>query len=79
MEPKPNRCPKCDGNMTQGYILDSSDAAFFVSSWTSGIPRKSFWTGTKRKPRKELMPIGVFRCSLCGFLEAYARSEFAAQ
>ncbi len=68
------QCPKCNGSMEQGFILDQSYGARFVSSWTPGIPRKSFWTGTKQ-PNLNGIPIGVFRCASCGFLECYQPVE----
>jgi hypothetical protein len=30
-------------------------------------------------PDEKLVPIGTYRCSSCGFLEQYARQEFAAK
>lgn len=72
------RCPKCDGRMEQGFVLDNTYGGRLVSQWAPGAPQKSFWLGTKL-PDDELIPIGVFRCEQCGFLESYARNEFAAQ
>jgi hypothetical protein len=72
------RCPKCKSEMTQGFVMDNTYGARLVSQWAEGMPQKSFWTGTKSPPEK-LIPIGTFRCQSCGFLEAYARDEFAAQ
>ena len=72
-----NRCPKCRGDMQQGFIVDNSYGELIVSHWAAGAPRKSFWTGTKL-PQEKRIPIGTYRCSSCGFLEAYARPDFAA-
>ena len=77
MRHTPQQCPKCDGQMEQGFILDMTYGARLVSQWASGAPVKSFWTGTK-VPEEKLKPIGVFRCASCGYLESYARDEFAA-
>lgn len=71
------RCPKCKGEMNQGFVLDLTYGAQGVSHWAEGIPEKSFWTGTKSPDRK--FPIGAFRCVGCGYLEFYARHEFAAK
>ena len=71
-------CPKCKGSMEQGFVLDNTSSGRVVSQWAAGTPLKSFWTGTKL-PAIELIPIGTFRCSACGYLEAFARPEFAAQ
>ena len=73
----PSECPKCQGQMEQGFILDMTYGSRLVSQWARGVPAKSFWTGTKL-PDDKLVPIGVFRCRSCGFLESYARDEFAA-
>jgi hypothetical protein len=72
------QCPKCNGQMQQGFVLDNTYGARVVSQWAAGAPQKSFWTGT-RLPDEKLIPIGTFRCASCGFLESYARPEFAAQ
>jgi hypothetical protein len=67
-----NRCPKCEGAMIQGFILDSADSRRSVSSWIEGIPIKSFLTGVKIGKRKQYS-IESWRCGRCGFLESYAR------
>lgn len=71
------RCPKCESGMEQGFVLDNTYGARIVSQWAAGPPLKSFWAGTKL-PDEKLIPIGTYRCSSCGFLESYAREEFAA-
>jgi hypothetical protein len=72
------RCPKCDGEMVQGFLIDLGHAnSARVSRWAEGAPQKSFWTGT-RTPADAVLPVGTFRCSTCGFLESYAKPEFAA-
>lgn len=73
------RCPKCDGEMQQGFLLDSADGgARLVSRWVEGPPQKSFWLGTKVN-LEDAIPIGTFRCKSCGFLESYAQRRFAPQ
>ena len=73
------RCPKCNGEMVQGFIADfKADDRRRVSNWVEGAPIKSFWYGTKASADKYI-PVGTFRCSTCGFLESYARPEFAAK
>jgi hypothetical protein len=78
MSSQPQRCPKCSGKMEQGFIFDMAHGTRLVSHWAPGAPQKSFWFGT-RLPEEKLIPIGAFRCESCGFLESYARDEFAAQ
>ena len=56
MNQSPSRCPKCEGAMELGFILDSNQGGQVVSRWAAGTPQKSFWTGTKRIP--EELPVG---------------------
>jgi hypothetical protein len=64
--------------MDLGFVMDMSHGARLVSQWAAGAPVKSFWFGTQL-PEEKLIPIAAFRCASCGFLESYARDEFAAQ
>jgi hypothetical protein len=73
------RCPKCDGRMEQGFIPDGIHGGQITSRWAAGVPQKSFWTGIKSIPENAVIPVGTFRCESCGFLESYARPEFAAR
>jgi hypothetical protein len=71
------KCPKCSGPMEQGFVLDNTHGGLLVSQWAKGAPLKlSFWMGAKRPDTQ--LPVGTFRCSSCGYLESYARLEFAA-
>ena len=73
------RCPKCNCEMVQGFIFDREDGGLRrVINWVEGAPDKAFWTVTK-VPEEKCVPVGTFRCSECGFLESYARLEFAAK
>ena len=79
MSMKTNRCPKCNGEMVQGFMVDfHAGGKRLVINWVSGPPEKSFWHKTD-VPAEKCVPVGAFRCSECGFLESYARPEFAAQ
>ena len=78
MSKPPTTCPKCQGEMIQGFVADFTHAGVVVATWVQGPPEKAFWTGTKIEPRKKL-PVATFRCASCGFLESYARKEFAAK
>lgn len=76
---EPTRCSKCNGEMVQGFIVDHhAGGKRLVSSWVEGAPEKSFWHSTN-VPAEKCVPVGTFRCSACGFLESYARPEFAAK
>jgi len=65
-------CPKCQGEMEQGFVIDDTYGARIVSHWSSGQPKKSFWTGAILPGDKQI-PIGTFRCKDCGYLESFAR------
>jgi len=65
--------------MEQGFVIDNTHGANWVSHWAAGAPLKSLLAGTKLPPKKERVPIGTYRCSSCGYLEQYARQEFAAK
>jgi len=70
-------CPKCQGEMVRGYVLDFTPVGVRVSKWNAGPPKEASWAGIVDAPSQ--IPIGTFRCQSCGFLEAYAREEFAAK
>ncbi len=78
-------CPKCQGEMVQGFVLDSTNGPSIaqVGQWAKGVPQRSFWTSfygvTIAIKKAPSIPIGTFRCQSCGFLESYARKEFAAK
>ena len=75
----PSQCPKCDGAMQQGFILDSTYGGQVASRWAAGVPQKSFWTGIKHVSAGHVIPITAFRCASCGYLESYARQDIAAK
>jgi hypothetical protein len=65
--------------MVQGFIVEfHAGGKRLVNNWVEGAPEKSWWRVTKVPPEK-CIPVGTFRCSACGFLESYARPEFAAR
>ena len=64
-----NACPKCQGSMSAGFTLVTTDGGK-VAKWTEGAPVRSIW-GLKlgKKATHELQ---TWRCNRCGFLESYA-------
>ena len=78
MTSSPQLCPKCGKGMEQGFVLDNTYGARVVPQWARGAPLKSLWSGTKL-PEGDFVPVGTYRCSSCGYLESYARDEFAAK
>ena len=68
-------CPKCQGLMEEGFIIDRGDYNVgMVNTWVEGEPVKSFWSGIKVKNKQQFL-VKTFRCSNCGFLESYAVDE----
>ena len=66
-------CPKCNGSMTEGFIVDQGDyGSAHVSTYQAGQPRRSIWTGLKQD-KKQQFAIVTLRCERCGYLENYAR------
>ena len=66
-------CPKCNGSMTEGFIIDQGYGTAHVSTYQGGEPRKSIWTGIKQN-KKEQFTITTLRCNRCGYLENYAQA-----
>lgn len=67
-------CPKCNSPMEEGFILDSNHGERLVSHWVEGKPEKGFFWGIKVKGRRQL-EVMAMRCTVCGFLESYARKR----
>ena len=65
-------CPKCKGQMEEGFMLDNTHGGYLASRWIKGAPEKSIWTGIKLK-NKEQRAVSTFRCASCGYLEFYAK------
>lgn len=64
-------CPKCEGAMTKGFILDGMRNFASASNWQEGAPQRSIWTGVKLH-KEDQHEITSYRCERCGFLESYA-------
>lgn len=74
MSKKSLACPKCKGEMNEGFVLDRGDLEMrHPSLWVAGAPEKSLWLGTKIEGR-ESFQISSYRCEKCGYLESYART-----
>src|SRR5215210_1602591 len=59
MSAETTRCPKCDGEMVQGFIVDHHGGGKrLVSSWVEGAPEKSFWHSTD-VPADKCVPVGT--------------------
>ncbi len=80
MNAEVNRCPKCNGEMVQGFTCGREGPNRVVITWDEGTPEQVGWLfrQVRKVPPDKRFSVGVFRCSACGFLESYARPEFAA-
>jgi uncharacterized protein (UPF0212 family) len=79
MNAETTRCPKCKESMVQGFLVDfHAGGKRLVASWVEGAPEKTPWHGTN-VPEDKCIPVGVYRCPKCGFLESYALPVFAAR
>jgi Domain of unknown function (DUF6487) len=65
-------CPKCQGTMTEGFLLDTIYDGNKVGQWFEGIPQIGFLGSVKLRGRKKF-DVRSWRCERCGFLENYAR------
>ena len=66
-------CPKCNGSMTEGFIVDRGDyGTAHVSTYQAGEARKSIWTGLKQR-KEDQFDVTSLRCNRCGYLENYAK------
>jgi len=65
------RCSKCEGEMEEGFLLDSTHNAVRVAHWAEGAPAYWFLKVLKMKGRRRL-PVRTLRCRRCGFLESFA-------
>ena len=76
-----NRCPKCNGGMVQGFACGREGPNRILSTWEEGVPEKVGWLfrQVRKVPPDKSVPVAIFRCLACGFLESYARPEFAAK
>ena len=70
-------CPKCGGMMSRGFVVDHNMGAATVGLWVEGEPVHIRWGSGVKAPRDLSIPIATFRCAACGFLQSYARPEFA--
>lgn len=66
------KCPKCEGAMEQGYLVDHGHANVKrQEQWVAGEPKNSWFIGLDTSGRK-VRRVVTCRCIVCGFLESYA-------
>jgi len=72
MSAESNRCPKCDGEMVQGFTFESEGPKRMVSTWVEGAPDRSFWHSGAKVPAGKCVPVGIpmFGLRIPGVLRA---------
>ena len=71
-------CPKCQGQMSPGYIPDFDENIIRQSNFYAGEPRTG-WGGSLKINQNDALPVRAYCCVACGFLEFYASEKFKAQ
>lgn len=69
--PRSTDCPKCQGKMGDGVIVDRGYGQSFISHWLPALIKVSRWFGLKVR-KKDVIPTVTLRCTRCGILESYA-------
>ena len=65
-------CPKCNSmQIEEGHQIDKSHGESFVGAFIPGPPDKRWW-GYKID-KKAKIPIALYRCKRCGYVESYAK------
>ena len=65
-------CPKCNGRMELGTIIDMGYGSVSMARWHPGEAKKA-WHGSIKLDKKALRDVETYRCQKCGFLESYAK------
>ena len=69
-------CPKCDGEMEEGFIIDyGAYGSQLPTDWVEGTPHRSFWHGGVKVTDRRRYEVRSYRCVRCGYLESYATIE----
>jgi hypothetical protein len=71
---QPMTCPKCNGSMEPGFMLDRKDNwdSGLQASWVDGEPTPKTSFGRMNLEGRERMPVTTYRCQGCGYLESFA-------
>ena len=69
------KCPKCNRAMERGYVPDSGYGQVLQARWSRGDPEKQRFLGGIKWKSKQQIPMTAYRCTECGLVELYARTE----
>jgi len=58
-----NRCPKCNGEMVQGFTCGREGPNRVLLTWDEGVPKMVGWLfrQVRTVPPERRIPVGVFR------------------
>ena len=62
-------CPKCNGKMENGFIIDRGQKQSYTAAWVQGTPQVGA-NGVNSEPGSVVVTL---RCKACGYLESYAK------
>lgn len=62
-------CPKCNGKMENGFIIDRGRTRNNLTTWVQGTPQADI-SGVNSEPGSVIV---TMRCKACGYLESYAK------
>lgn len=65
-------CPKCSGEMKEGFFVSRSLDYAKPDDWVEGAPEPSLLFGTRVRGKQHIT-VTAYRCDRCGYLESYAR------
>jgi uncharacterized protein DUF6487 len=76
MEPggSAKKCPRCSGEMETGFLLGRGRNLYRPAEWFAGQPEINLMGGIKLRGKRRFR-VQSWRCTQCGFLEQYARTE----
>ena len=58
--------------MEPGFVLDRNRFDDRQSTWMEGSLESNIWTGGAKASERIQIPVTVYRCTGCGYLESYA-------
>lgn len=80
-----SKCPKCSSKMEEGYATEHTTyhvitRVVIQHSWLPGAPALNRYGGIdeKRTDATKALPVTMFRCVKCGYLESFANPRDAS-
>jgi hypothetical protein len=65
-------CSKCNGQMQEGLVVDLNYQGAIPSMWVEDQPGGATPSGISDNHKRKVKTI-TYRCSICGFLDSYAK------